>query len=265
MASMEQLIAILSILGGMGATLAKTFKYVHEGELGIKLRFGKALRIKKTGEPRIIAPGFVMLFPFAETLRTHHVRQQTIRFIDQDVMINGGLSFKVAASLIFKVKNIYRALFEIDDLDSSLADLGMGILREEFSAREFSNIGNTKEISAGLLLAIREKAEEWGVEITRFSLTNCSPTTESAHITNVVMGAEMKCGALEVAAKKMGLKNVSELNSTLGAVLVGMPFQATTNQSFNTHNEAPEQDHLVIRKLDQVNEVLKKVNDKIGG
>jgi hypothetical protein len=49
--------AIVSVLG-----LTKTFNFVKEGELGIKLRFEKAKR-DKNGEPQIIPPGFVMMIP----------------------------------------------------------------------------------------------------------------------------------------------------------------------------------------------------------
>jgi membrane protease subunit HflC len=66
--------ALVSILG-----LTKRFSFVKEGELGIKLRFGKARR-DSNGEPKIIRPGFVMMIPWVDRLEKHHVRQQTIRF-----------------------------------------------------------------------------------------------------------------------------------------------------------------------------------------
>jgi SPFH domain/Band 7 family protein len=65
------------VVSGLG--LSKTFNYVKEGELGIKLRFGKASR-DKDGKPRVIPPGFVMMIPWVDTLAKHHVRQQTSRF-----------------------------------------------------------------------------------------------------------------------------------------------------------------------------------------
>ena len=54
-----------AVVSGLG--LSRTFNYVKEGELGIKLRFGKAKR-NKDGSPRIIFPGFVLMIPWVDSL-----------------------------------------------------------------------------------------------------------------------------------------------------------------------------------------------------
>ncbi len=45
--SFTEISGLLAIASSIIATVVKSFKYVHEGELGIKLRFGKAVRNKK--------------------------------------------------------------------------------------------------------------------------------------------------------------------------------------------------------------------------
>lgn len=255
-----ELITLLTILGAIITTLAKTFRFVHEGELGIKLRFGRALRDKHTKKPRIIEPGFVMLIPFAESLRTHHVRQRTINLANQKLMIAGGLTFEVGAVIIFRVKDIYRSLFEIDNLEESLSDLGMGILRDVFAKKEFTELEDTKAISAEMLGEIEARSEEWGLSIIRFSLTDCAPTAESGHLVNAVTGARLKCQALQEVAKEMGIGMI-ELNSALGAVLVGMPLQATTSQHFEGGNGAPEDP--VLQKLEQMRNSVERLTTKL--
>jgi regulator of protease activity HflC (stomatin/prohibitin superfamily) len=57
------------ILGGILSGIIaffKSFRFVREGERGIKLRFGKAVR-KKGGTPKVIEPGFAWLIPFVLT------------------------------------------------------------------------------------------------------------------------------------------------------------------------------------------------------
>lgn len=114
--------------------MTKTFNFVTEGELGIKLHFGKAKR-DKDGEPVIIPPGFVMMIPWVDHLEKHHVRQQTVRLDNQKIMIRDGLIFNINAAIIFRVTDIYRALFEIDGLNTSIAGLSMGILRDVLTGR----------------------------------------------------------------------------------------------------------------------------------
>lgn len=212
--------ALFSILG-----LTKTFKFVKEGELGIKLRFGKARR-DANGEPQVIPPGFVMMIPWVDTLEKHHVRQQTIRFDNQKIMIRDGLIFNVNAAVIFRVNDIYRALFEIDGLNTSIADLSMGILRDVFTGRDHTNLNQTKDISSLLLEELQEKARQWGVDFLQFNIIDCAPTPETAQIIIAKAGVTIKTEALEEMARKRGIR-MEQLNPALAAVLVGVPLVAS--------------------------------------
>ncbi len=199
----------------------KSIRFVHEGEMGIKLRFGRALK-NRDGTPKVIKPGFALMIPFVETLKRHHVRQQTLRLDHQKVMIMNGLIFNVSAIVIFRVKDIYRALFEIDDLDSSLADLSMGILRDVLCNKEYSDLSDMKKISEELLVALQVKSEEWGVQFIEFKLTDCAPTSETAPLINAKIGVRMKVEALQFAASELKVE-AAEMSPILAAALVGVP------------------------------------------
>lgn len=219
------LLALLSAIGGGITAIFKTIKFVHEGERGIRLRFGKAHR-DSNRRPVVYDPGFMLLIPFVDTLRRRHVRQQTLKFENQLIMLQSGLIFNVSAIVMFRVSDVYKALFEINELDDSISDLSMGILRDEISRRNYQELFDTKSISENLFSALKEKAEEWGVEFIMFKLTNCAPTPETANLVNVRIGTELKAAALIKGAEQLGL-TVGDLNSSLGAVLVGMPLVAT--------------------------------------
>lgn len=212
----------VSVLG-----LTRSFNFVKEGELGIKLRFGKAKR-DQNGEPLIILPGFVMMIPWVDRLEKHHVRQQTIRLDNQKIMIRDGLIFNINAAIIFRVNDIYRALFEIDGLNTSIADLSMGILRDVLTGRDHTNLNQTKEISTLLLDELKDKAQQWGVDFLQFNIIDCAPTPETAQIIIAKAGVMMKAEALEELAKRRGIR-IEQLNPTLAAVLVGVPLVASTS------------------------------------
>lgn len=233
--SLELVIAVVSVFGGLITGAFKTIKFVQEGELGIKLRFGRALR-NKDNTPRIISPGFVLLIPFIETLQRHHVRQQTLRLENQKVMIARGLIFNVSAVVILRVKDIYRALFEIDDLDNSLVDLSMGILRDVLADKEFSELSDMEAISGELLHKLQEKAEEWGVTFMQFKLTDCAPTPETAPLVNAEAGVKLKMEALKAAAKDMGVE-VYALSPVFAAALVGVPLVTAIMPEFKIVNQ----------------------------
>ena len=225
---------LMAVLGGMFSVF-KAIKFVQEGELGIKLRFGRALR-NKDKTPRIIKPGFVFLIPFIETLQRHHVRQQTLRLENQKVMIARGLIFNVSAVVILRVKDIYRALFEIDDLDNSLVDLSMGILRDVLADKEYSGLSNMEAISEELLHKLQEKAEEWGVIFMQFKLTDCAPSPETAPLVNAEAGVRLKMEALKAAAKDMGVE-VYTLSPVFAAALIGVPLVTAIMPEFKIVNQ----------------------------
>ncbi len=251
-------VEIWTILISVVVGFFKAFRFVHEGEQGIKLRFGKAVR-DKNGEPKVINPGFAFLVPFVDTLKRHHVRQETIKFDHQRIMIREGLIFNVNAIVIFRIRDVYKALFEIENLGYSIEDLGMGILRDEVSKRDYTELEETEKISQNLLQVIRTKAEEWGIEFIQFKLTSCAPSTESAQLIFSKIGVRFKLEALVEAAK---LTSTLDIDSGLASVLVGTPLVATTTVNVKQANNRPHP-----RKPDEsiVERVLEELGRGAGG
>ncbi len=85
-----------------------------------------------------------------------------------------------------------------------------------------------QKISNELITEMTAKTKDWGIIVIDFSLTDCSPTPETAGLINLRLGAEMRFNALKEVATKMDF-DIHELNSTLGAVIIGIPLQAMAN------------------------------------
>lgn len=228
------------IVGAVGAAF-KTFRFVHEGERGIKLRFGRALR-GKNGMPRIIEPGFVWLIPFVDSLKRHHVRQQTINLASQTIMIQDGFTFIVSAMVILKIKDIYKALFEIAEVDNSISDLCMGILRDKVQLLKYFELLETGRISSSLLSELKEKAAEWGIEFLAFKLTDCAPTPETSQAISVMATARMRVEALKEVGKSVGLE-LNVMNPNLAAALIGIPLTVALGDNRNAQATSHNQRH----------------------
>ena len=87
----------LVLLGSALVTVFKSIAFVQEGQRGVKLRFGKAVRYqtgKSAGQPKIVDPGFVFMIPFIDKLQRRHVRQETIRLDYQKIMFKDGMIFQ---------------------------------------------------------------------------------------------------------------------------------------------------------------------------
>lgn len=221
-------VTLLMSFIGLITTVVKSFKFVQEGEEGCKLQFGKVLRDKEE-KPIIIKPGFVLLIPWVETLKRRHVRQQTMRFDRQEIFIAGELVFIVSAIVRFRVRDIYKALFEVDALDDCISDRCMGVLRDVLQEKKHDEMRHTEKISQELLTLMKVMEDEWGVEFLDARLTSCAPTQNSAQILSSSTSAELKAKAALDAAEKLGGKPV-ELQGILSAI-VGAP--VATNASMH--------------------------------
>jgi regulator of protease activity HflC (stomatin/prohibitin superfamily) len=236
----SQLLPTLLASGGVTAAV-KTIRFVKEGEKGVKLRFGKARRYKvgrRKGQVMVIEPGLRLLIPFLDTLVRRPVRQQTIRSDNQEIMLKDKTVFLVSAVTIFRVTDIYKALFEIDDLDGSIDDFCMAVLRDYLSLKMSDDIANTAQLAAEMLELLREKAAEWGVEFIAFRLTNCSPTNQTADLILISETTRRRTDAVVVADRLLGGLGI---NPMLAAAVVGVPVAA----GISTRHQLP--------KLPQVN------------
>lgn len=232
--------SLTGVIGSLVAAIMgvfKAFRFVKEGERGIKLQFGRAMR-DSAGNPIIIEPGFVLLIPFVQTLSKHHVRQQSYRFPEQRITLKDGLIYQIGGMIVFKVIDIYKALFEIDNIDRSIDDIGMAAIRDELQQVSHEELCNLEAISGKLHARLKARTSEWGVDVIQFSLPVCAPTPETANLINASLGVKLRLKALVDGLKEYGL-TIKEVSHNLLAVLVGIPLTATVSSS-KTDKEAAE-------------------------
>lgn len=221
---------LLAIFAPIIATITGLFKIISsvaEGERGIVLRFGKA-KCGKDKKPKIYKPGIVFLVPFADTIHIKHIKQDTITFTGQRIILKNQLSFYVSAVVIFKIKDIFKALFEIKNVNDSLKDLCMGILRDVLSKEDHTIFAKKEKIAEEFLEGVKIRAEEWGVEFVQFNLTNCDPTPETANLINLETGTTLRLKALEKFNKE-SKEVLIGLNPSLAAVVLAIPLVATVS------------------------------------
>ena len=250
---LEYVIPILSSLGiGIGSI---GLRFVQEGELGIRLRFGKAVRDKQ-GVPRVINPGFTFLIPFVDRLQKRHVRQETLQFDSQDITLKDNLIFHVSGTVIFKVTDVYRAMFEIENVGRAIDVLGTGILREGISALNQNELQDTGSISQRFLEELQKRTAEWGVDVIEFRLNNCSPSLDTAHIITAKSAVQQRTAALLAAAETLGYDSVHDMPSALSAALIGVPVVTAISTSASarsmiadTYNDTDNSKHVHLSVL----------------
>ena len=142
----------------------------------------------------------------------------------QTITIANGLSYIIDAVVRFKVKNVYNALFVVDNLDVVMNNVAMGVLRADLtSTKDAEGMTHTDQMSEKLTQALKTHEEEWGVEIQEFSVISCVPTAESQQIVNATAGVQVRLKALREA---FGDKSPFD-HPQLAAALVGVPVAVT--------------------------------------
>lgn len=239
---------ILSILAEVAAasivpliaaiiTAVKAFRFIYEGELGIRLRWGRAVIDKATGKPKVIHPGFVLMIPWVDILQRRHVRQQIVRLDNQQFLLKDGMIMDVNGYVLFRVNDVYKALFEVANLDDAITEFAMGVVRAEMAKRSFDGIADVAEISRHVMEQLRPRATDWGVELIAFELTNLSPSREVAAIASIPVRARM----LQTAADAIGYKDISTLPAQLASVLIGAPLIASMHHNVENHISESDQ------------------------
>jgi regulator of protease activity HflC (stomatin/prohibitin superfamily) len=155
-----------------------------------------------------------------DSLVRRHVRQQTIELNEQEVILKDNTIWVVSAVVFFRVKDIYKALFEIDDLDGGVRNLCMGELRTVLQQLpRYDAIKEIDAVSRALMESVARRAGEWGIEIIDFRLTNCMPTPETATFVTAQTA---------VAARVKALEEMNVLHDPqLAAALLGAPVVAS--------------------------------------
>lgn len=195
------------------ATVRAAGRTVQSGNTGLKFSFGRAVRV--------VEPGFHLLVPFLQVIRTLPTRSRTLDLPSQRVTTLDGLVYDVDANLVYRVVDVRKALIEIDELERGMLQvLGLAVqevLRARGRAELYASAALDGELS-GLMAA---RLAMWGVEVERAGFPTIHPSRETVRVTQLAaLGAERR-GALS----RLRASGTSE---TSGLALLGLPTRVLT-------------------------------------
>ncbi len=241
-----------SLAGGLVAAFSffKIFCFIGQGEKGVKMFCGK-VKCHKNGKPIILEPGLILMWPFIEKVRKVNVMDRTYQFPKQEVSLMGILPFQIRLMAMFKVVDVYKAMFLVEDFDNSIDDLCMGAANDEFSS--FENVDDflsCSSLSGPLISRVRDQFSKWGVEILQLKLTECRPASaEATQVLSLKYAVAQRFKALEDECQKRGLK-IQGFDPALAAALIGTPLVTSVStveqdeeKQFNALLAAQEQPH----------------------
>ena len=207
---MEGIIAAFVLLI-MGSTLGSA-KVINQGYEAIVEQTGKYKRTLK--------PGLNFIVPFLDTIVWEETtREQLLDIEPQEAFTSDSVQVKVDAIVYWRVKDLYKAYYEVEDIETALKNLVLTAMRSQIGQMELQKtFSNRKEISQGLTEEIKEVTKAWGVEITRVEIQ------EIKLAPNIVASIEKeKAAQIARNAVKLEAQGVADYMRQISEVLKDNP------------------------------------------
>jgi regulator of protease activity HflC (stomatin/prohibitin superfamily) len=189
---MEPIIAIVLALIGYALGSAKL---INQGNEALVERLGRY--------HRKLSPGLNFIVPLVDQIVMEDtIREQFIDIKPQNVITRDNIYLEVDAVLFWRIRDMVKSFYEIDDLQGSLNQLATTTLREVIAQNtvEETNVSRT-EMNTEILTKLNQTTETWGVEILRLDIQSITPPESVRKSMEEERSAEIKKRALAFEAE----------------------------------------------------------------
>ena len=137
-------------------------------EAGVRVSLGKY--VKKLG------PGWYMFWPLAQRVIWMEIPTQVADLRTQSVRTVDGKEVIVSGAIQYRIQDIEKAIFNVQDVDESLENLALGIILDFVSRKTMANLQDMEVLKAELRKGLAEASSGWGVKIEKVIITDFGHT-----------------------------------------------------------------------------------------
>jgi regulator of protease activity HflC (stomatin/prohibitin superfamily) len=184
---MEPIIAIVLALIGYALGSAKL---INQGNVALVERLGRY--------HRKLSPGLNFIVPLVDQIVMEDTtREQYIDIKPQNVITRDNIYLEVDAILYWRIKDIEKSFYAIDDLQGALVQLAHTTLREIIAQNsvEETNVSRS-EMDRAIIDQLNDTTAGWGVEIIRLDIQSITPPESVRKSMEEERAAEIKKRAL---------------------------------------------------------------------
>jgi regulator of protease activity HflC (stomatin/prohibitin superfamily) len=184
---MEPIIAIVLALIGYALGSAKL---INQGNVALVERLGRY--------HRKLSPGLNFIVPLVDQIVMEDTtREQYIDIKPQNVITRDNIYLEVDAILYWRIKDIEKSFYAIDDLQGALVQLAHTTLREIIAQNsvEETNVSRS-EMDKAIIDQLNDTTAGWGVEIIRLDIQSITPPESVRKSMEEERAAEIKKRAL---------------------------------------------------------------------
>lgn len=163
---MEPIIAIVLALIGYALGSAKV---INEGSEALVERLGR--------KHRTLKPGLNFIVPLVDQIVMEDTtREQVLDIKPQNVITQDGIYLEVDAVVYWRIQDIEKSFYQIEDLQQALVNLTTTTLRENIAQNtlEQTNVSRN-EMDQAILAQLNGITADWGVEVRRLDIQSINP------------------------------------------------------------------------------------------
>ncbi|WP_339461471.1 SPFH domain-containing protein, partial [Nodularia spumigena] len=130
------------------------------------------------------------------------IREQFLDIKPQNVITRDNIYLEVDAVLFWRIRDMVKSFYEIDDLQGSLTQIATTTLREIIAQNtvEQTNVSRA-EMDTAILNQLNQTTENWGVEMIRLDIQSITPPESVRKSMEEERAAEIKKRALAFEAE----------------------------------------------------------------
>ena len=160
-------------------------KIINEGNMALVERLGQY--------NRALTPGIHHVIPVLETVLTETTREQVLDIEPKATITRDNVSLMVDAVMSWKILDIRKAYYTVEDLETSLKNLVITTLRSQIGSMDLrETVSSRDKINKALLYQLDEATETWGVKIMRVEVEEIMPSKTMLESMELERAAESK-------------------------------------------------------------------------
>lgn len=181
---MESIIAALALIAV--GYIVGSVKTINQGNEALVERLGKY--------HKKLTPGLNFVVPFLDNVVLEvSVREQVIDTEPQEAITRDNVSVEVDAVLYWRILQLERAYYAVEDVETALKNLATTTLRSEIGRMELAQTFSSRnEINQSLLQQLDDATATWGVKVTRVEVQRITPAKTVMDAMELERAAESK-------------------------------------------------------------------------
>jgi len=169
---------------------------------------------------RKLRPGLNFIVPFLDTIVWEEtIREKLLDVPPQSAITRDNVALEVDAVVYWKILDLERTYYEIEDIQSAIRELVITTLRSEIGKMPFEQTFSSRdELNQALLDQLDEATEPWGVKVTRVEVQSIDPPQSVLDSMQQQQAAELKRRATVLEAEGDQEATVKRAKGTVDSI-----------------------------------------------